>query len=322
METTKPASTRSPTLLSGEISEEVSIVMVSYWTGPILFEAINAALDHTQAGVKELVLVDNGNKRSVIEKLFRYAEENPKLRVISGHGNVGFARGCNIGSDAALGRYLLLLNPDCCLSEKAVANLLAEAFSRKGHWMFGGRVCDPNGRAQRGSKRSLLTPITALVSAIHLATVAPRLFRKFDLNQHHIPATKTTRVEAITGACMMLPIETYKEFKGLDEGYFLHVEDLDFCMRLHKAKVPIFYVPTAEAIHHASSSQASRVWVEWQKAKGFFRYFWKHYRGGGWSIILVPLSIGLLTRLGIKSAFILIRTGIKSVFNSRGSQTS
>ena len=318
METTKLAST----LLNGEISEEVSIIMVSYWTGPILFEAINAALGRSQAGVKELILVDNGNPPSVIKELYRCAEENPKLRIISGHGNVGFARGSNIGSDVAQGRYLLLLNPDCCLSELAVENLLVEALPRKGHWMFGGRICGPNGRAQRGSKRSLLTPLTALVSAIHLDTVAPRLFRKFGLNQHHIPAKKTTRVEAITGACMMLPIETYKEFNGLDEGYFLHVEDLDFCMRLHRAKVPIFYVPTAEAIHHASSSQASRVWVEWQKAKGFFRYFWKHYRGGGWSIILVPLSIGLLTRLVIKSAFILIRTGIKSVFNSRGSQTS
>ena len=296
--------------------------MVSYWTGPILFEAINAALAGSQAGIKELILVDNGNTCSVIKELFHCAKENPKLRIISGHGNVGFARACNIGSDIAQGRYLLLLNPDCCLSKTAVANLLSEASSREGHWVFGGRVYDPNGQPQRGSKRSLLTPITALVSALHLATVAPRLFRKFDLNQHHIPATRTIRVEAISGACMMLPIKTYKEFNGLDEGYFLHVEDLDFCMRLHKAKVPIFYVPTAEAIHYASSSQASRVWVEWQKAKGFFRYFWKHYRGGGWSIILVPLSIGLLTRLVIKSAFILIRTGIKSVFNSRGSQTS
>ena len=108
METTKPASTGSPTLLSGEISEEVSIVMVSYWTGPILFEAVKAVLAGSQAVIKELILVDNGNTHSVIKELFRCAEENPKLRIISGHGNVGFARGCNIGSDVAQGRYLLL----------------------------------------------------------------------------------------------------------------------------------------------------------------------------------------------------------------------
>ena len=322
MKTAKPASNGALTSSNGTTSEEVSIVMVSYRTGPILFDAINAALDPNQAGVKELILVDNGNEHNVTTELFRFSEKNPKLRIISGHGNVGFARGCNIGSNVAKGRYLLLLNPDCCLAQMAVACLLAEASSREGHWLFGGRVCDPDGRPQRGSKRSLLTPITALVTAIHLADVAPRLFGKFDLNQHLIPAKQTERVEAVTGACMMLPTETYRKFDGLDEGYFLHVEDLDFCMRLHREKVPVFFVPNAEAIHHASSSRVNRVWVQWQKARGFFRYFRKHYPGVLWLIILVPLSIGLLTRLGIKSALILISTGIRKVFNSQGSPTT
>ena len=61
----------------------------------------------------------------------------PRLTIVSGHGNVGFARGCNIGARRARGRYLLLLNPDCCLASGAIPALLAEAEALGNNWMLG-----------------------------------------------------------------------------------------------------------------------------------------------------------------------------------------
>ena len=59
----------------------------------------------------ELIVVDNGNPPAVSGELARRAEEEARLTLVSGHGNVGFARGCNIGARRATGSYLLLLNP-------------------------------------------------------------------------------------------------------------------------------------------------------------------------------------------------------------------
>ena len=44
----------------------VSVLMVSYWTGPVLFEAIEAVL--SQDGLRELILVDNGNSPKLWRK--------------------------------------------------------------------------------------------------------------------------------------------------------------------------------------------------------------------------------------------------------------
>jgi len=294
--------------------------MVSYWTGPVLFAAIEAVLAQDEESVVEFILVDNGNPPAVTKELARRAKTEPRLRLVSGHGNVGFARGCNIGARRAVGRYLLLLNPDCCLGPGAIPALLAEAAVRGDHWMLGCRLVNPDGSEQRGSRRTLLTPYTALVEAFRLDMLAPRLFRLHRLNRHDDPPPNgTIRIPAISGACMMLPAATFRAMGWLDEGYFLHVDDLDLCYRLHKAEIPVFYVPHIEAVHHFSSSQANPVLVEWHKTRGFLRYFWTHFRGRLWFLLWGPLSIGIFTRFGIKVMRLILHSVVTTAFQFKSS---
>ena len=158
----------APVFCHADPEAGISVVMVSYRTGPVLFEAVDAVLAPAgeRTGVIELVLVDNGNPPEVSRELARRAEADPRLTLAGGHGNVGFARGCNLGARRAKGRYLLLLNPDCRLAPGAVPALLTEAEALGEHWMLGCRVLDPDGSDQRGSRRALLTPCTALVEAL------------------------------------------------------------------------------------------------------------------------------------------------------------
>ena len=280
----------------------VSVVMVSYWTGLVLSAAIEAVLAQDQEGLSELILVDNGNPPAVVADLARRAAAEPRLVLVSGHGNVGFASGCNIGARRARGRHLLLLNPDCCLAPGAVPALLAEATALGDDWMLGCRVVNPDGSDQRGSRRALLTPYTALVEVFRLDRLAPWLLRRHRLNHHEGPLPDgTARVPVVNGACMMLPATTFHAVGGMDEGYFLHVDDLDLCLRLHRARVPVYFAPHVEALHHSSSSRASPIRIEWYKTRGFLRYFHLHYRGLRWLPLLAPLSAGVLARFGVKA---------------------
>ena len=280
----------------------VSVVMVSYRTGPVLTPVIESVLAPDQEGVAELVLVDNGNPPEVAVQLARRAAADPRLVRVTGHGNVGFARGCNIGARRARGRYLLLLNPDCRLAPGAVPALLAEAASLGAHWMLGCRVLDPDGSDQRGSRRALLTPITVLVETFRLDRLAPGRLRRHRLNHHERPLPEATaRVPAVSGACMMLPAATFRAAGGLDEGYFLHVEDLDLCLRLHRSGVPVYFAPHVVAVHQAGSSRADPIRVEWHKTRGFLRYFRMHYRGLRWMPVTVPLAAGVLIRFAIRA---------------------
>ena len=281
---------------------EVSVVMVSYRTGPVLAQAIDAVLAPDQAGVGELILVDNGNPPDVTAALARRGETDPRLRLIGGHGNVGFARGCNFGAREARGRYLLLLNPDCCLKPGAVPALLAEAAALGDDWMLGCRVCNPDGTDQQGSRRALLTPATALVETLRLDLLSPQLLRRHRLSQHETPLPETVvRVPAISGACMMLPAATYRAAGGMDGGYFLHVEDLDLCLRLHRAAIPTYLAPHVEAIHYAGSSRIHPLFVEWHKTRSLLRYFRLHYGTLPWLPLIGPLAAGCLARFGLRA---------------------
>ena len=282
--------------------EGVSVVMVSYWTGPVLRASVEAVLAPDQEGVIELVLVDNGNPSEITAALAHRAETEPRLVLISGHGNVGFARGCNIGARRAKGRHLLLLNPDCCLAPGAVPALLAEGAALGESWMLGCRVLNPDGSDQRGSRRALLTPLTAAVEALRLYRLAPVLFSRYRLNLHDSPLpARTACVQAITGACMMLPAATFRAVGSLNEGYFLHVEDLDLCCRMHRAGIPVYFAPHVEAVHHAGSSRADPTRVEWHKTRGFLRYFCLYFRAPHWLPVLGILVVGILIRFSINA---------------------
>ena len=285
----------------GDLPEGISVVMVSYWTGPVLSAAIEAALAPEQAAVLELIVVDNGNPPAVTRELARRAQEEPRLTLISGHGNVGFARGCNIGARRARGRHLLLLNPDCRVNPGAIPALLAEAETLGDDWMLGCRVLNPDGSDQRGARRALLTPYTALVETFRLDRLAPGLLRRYRLNHHDSPLpAETSCVPVISGACMMLPAATFHAVGGMDEGYFLHVDDLDLCFRLHRAGIPVYFTPHVEAVHHAGSSRSNPVQVEWHKMRGFLRYFRVHFHSLRWLPLLGPLGAGILFRFGVK----------------------
>ena len=258
----------------------VSVVVVSYYTGPLLWRCVAAALGEPE--VAEVIVVDNGNWDAARDDLALMADDEPRLRVIEGQGNVGFAVGCNMGAATARCPYLFLLNPDAIVPRGTVGTLLAEgrAAGGDGPWVVGGRLLNPDGTEQAGARRGPLTPWTALVEMAKLYKLAPRhpYFRRF--NNHHEPCPgRTVPMPVISGACMLMPLADYAAIGGMDEGFFLHVEDVDFCLRFREAGGRVLYAPDAQIVHAKSSSRISPVRVERWKARSLVRYFRRHFRG-------------------------------------------
>ncbi len=245
-----------------------SVIMVSYHTGPVLFRAIDAAL--ASAAEVELCLVDNGNPPEVVAKLQALAAREPRIHFITGHGNVGFSRGCNLGARAAEGQWLLFLNPDSLLPSDAIEKLIDHAARLPRPFMLGARLLDEDGKDQRGCRRALLTPATALIEALHLYPFFPKA--RLNFNQEAIPQG-ITPMPAISGAFMFLPREDFWRIDGFDEGYFLHVEDLDLCLRFRRAGGEIYFVPDVVVTHIGGTSKATTTFIEKHKARGFIRYF-------------------------------------------------
>jgi GT2 family glycosyltransferase len=82
-------------------------------------------------------------------------------------------------------------------------------------------------------------------------------------------------VGAVSGALMYMSRAGFDRLGGFDEGYFLHVEDIDLCRRAEADGGSVIYTPLASALHHGASSGAPSFAVERYKAAGLGRYFRK-----------------------------------------------
>ncbi len=281
----------------------ISVIVVSYFTGSHLSATIDSVL--SQDFSFELIVVDNGNPNTIVEELRSRSERHEEMRLLTGHGNVGFATACNLGAKKASGKFLLFLNPDAELSAHTLSRFHGEGAKLTPPWMLGPKLLNEDGTEQRGGRRDVLTPWTALIEGLKLYKLAPNSAAVKRFNKHEgVAPTNTSPVPVISGACMFLPADDYWSIGGMDQGYFLHVEDVDFCFRFRKSGGRTFFVPSIEVVHHKSTSAAPAYFVEWHKTKGFVRYFWKNFRPDYPALFLLLLSAGIVLFFMIKMAIV------------------
>lgn len=254
------------------LARTLSVIMVTYRTGPSLFLAIDAVLSAHE--VAELVLVNHDNPHDTLLRLEALARSQPKLRLIHSGGNLGFARGCNLGAQNARGDVLLFLNPDTVIAPGAAARMMATLGALPEPAIVGARLMDTTGREQRGARRGELTILSALTGFLGLARILP-FVRNVHRENEPLPEAENPS-PVVSGAAMMLSRAGFEALGGFDEGYFLHVEDIDICRRARDAGGAVMFEPRACVLHFGSTSKASLFMVETWKARGLTRYFCTH----------------------------------------------
>lgn len=296
--------------------QPVVIVIVNHNAGPLLVECVCAGLKQA----RQVVVVDNASSDTSLSELeARFAGEN-RLRVMRTGRNLGFAVGCNIGVKAATEPYVLFLNPDCVLGVGSLQRMVAalQADARAG--MAGGLLIDPDGTEQGGGRRAVPTPWRSLVRAFGLYRFAdrwPRLFYDFYLHTQPLPGI-SIEVEAISGACMLVTREAMEDVGLLDEGYFLHCEDLDWCMRFRQKGWRILFVPDAPVVHHGGTcSRACPIFVEWHKHKGMVRFYRKFFQHQYPGALMWLVALGVWLRFGAVAFYYTVRGVRRKVQGSR-----
>lgn len=251
-------------------SARLSVIMVSYKTGPSLFDAIEACL--AEPRVAELIVVNHDNPAEDVQRLRTLAEREARLIVINTGANLGFSRGCNIGAEQASGSHLLFLNPDTVLQPGAARWLMQTSGGQAEPVIIGAQITDPDGREQRGGRRGELTLASAAASLLGFSA---RSAHALHLEGGTLP-DEAVSVAAVSGAALLMTRAGFDQLGGFDEGYFLHVEDLDLCRRARDAGGTVLFEPRAIVRHVGATSHASRFRVEHWKAAGLVRYFNTH----------------------------------------------
>jgi len=175
----------------------------------------------------------------------------------------------------------------------------------------GARLLDEEGKEQRGARRGRLTPWSALIAMSGL-TILENLHPLFaNMHWEHRPLPGAPQeVFAISGACLMMRTEAYQALGGFDERYFLHVEDLDLCRRARLKGGRVLFVPDARVVHAGSTSKAARLTVDWHKALGLCRYFYKFAHNPAQRLGALVISGPIIGTVMARSLLITVRNAL------------
>lgn len=248
------------------------VVVVNYNAGKFLARCIESVLASTLP--LHLVVVDNASSDNSLDLVRDLSPGRHRFEIVENGANLGFSRAVNIGAARGTAARLLLLNPDCEIFPHTVANLIAEAEGCERFGILGALVFNEDGTEQRGCRRLEPTFMRSVVTALRLG----RYFQSVNLQHEPLP-DRVQSLDAVSGSTMMIDREVFEQVGGMDEGYFLHVEDLDICRRVREHGKQVYFTPNVSVFHHhGASSHGVPYRTEWYKHQGMLRYQEKFQR--------------------------------------------
>lgn len=234
----------------------------------------------------EVIVVDNASTDGS-PALVR--QEFPWVQLLSNQSNLGFPAANNQGINCSSGRYLLLLNPDTEVVGDALSAMLSYMESHPDVGVLGPQLRYSDGSLQ-SSRRRFPTLATAFVES----TILQGFFAHSRLLQRYYmldtPDDAVQDVDWVVGAAMLVRRQVVDQVGGLDEGFFMYSEELDWCRRIKGAGWRVVYFPKACIVHHEgkSSEQALAIrHISFHSSK--VRYFRKHH--GVWQARILRLFL-------------------------------
>jgi N-acetylglucosaminyl-diphospho-decaprenol L-rhamnosyltransferase len=277
-----------------ERAVDCSVVIVNYHTDEVLAECL-ASLAKTAGALElEVIVVDNG--RTLATGGFR--ERFPAVRLVENTENVGFARAANQGIRLARGRHVLCLNPDTVVHEGALAAMVGHLDAHPRVGAVGARLLESDGTLQYSCRRfpgyvTILFGRYALLTRLFPGNAGSRDYLYLDWDHRTV-----REVDWLSGACLMVRREVVEGVGAFDEGYFLFVEDMDWCRRIRDAGWGIVYLPDAVVTHHIGASRGPvPASIVGARHRGMWRYVQKHF-GAPWPARVV-IGAALVVRAGL-----------------------
>ena len=274
----------------------LSVIIVNWNVRDLLRECLRS-IEAGKGGLSlEIIVVDSASSDDSVAMV---RSEFPSVHLIACTENVGFPRGNNLGLQEARGDYLLLLNPDTVIVDDALAVLVSYLQANPDVGVVGPQLLNLDGSVQ-SSRRRFPTAATGFFESTWLEGLAPGILRRYYALD--LPDDATADVDWLTGACIMVPRSPYEAVGGMDEGYFMYSEELDWCRRIKESGRRVVYYPAAQVIHHVGKSSEQAVTarhINFNQAK--LRYFRKYHGRFMAAIPRVFLLAGYAWQIALES---------------------
>jgi len=233
---------------------KLSVIILSYNTRDYILKCLRSIEEQNLSihdGKLEVIVSDNGSTDGSVEEI---RSRFPWVKLLENKNNVGFAAGNNRAIKKAKGDLILLLNSDTVVFPDALEELVGFMDRQKDAGAVTGKLILSDGAVDLACHRCFPTPWTALTYFLKLEQLFPNIPLFSGYHKTWKDFETVHRVDAISGACFMVRKAVIARVGLLDESYFMYAEDLDWCMRIHKAGWKIYYNPKAKVVHFKKRS--------------------------------------------------------------------
>ena len=237
----------------------LSIIIVNYNGEKYLSNCLESIELCCEGISYEVIIVDNASNDNSINVI--KSMNNDKILLIENDKNIGFAKGNNLGVQNSKGRYILLLNNDTVLLNNLKSAL--DIFKQEKVGIVSIKMLGKD-MEYRYSVGNFPTPLRLLKLS--------RLYKTTNEFKKGLFDKKLYKVDWVEGSFILTTKNIWVSTKGLDENYFMYVEDVDYCKKVSSKNYHIMYCPKLEYVHFGGYGSSREI----QLKKGFKLYINEH----------------------------------------------
>jgi len=231
-------------------------VIVNYRTSELTTTCVNSILNFHVIDKDQIIVVDNKSPDSSFETL---RSKLDGVKVISSDRNGGASYGVNFGDKEANGEYLIILNPDTRFIDDSIGIALDFMDQNPDVGLVGLELIYPDGRRQYSSRRfySLLDIIARRTPLGKHWPLKNRIAKHLMVSSWD--AGVPFEADWIMGTGILVRHDLFRRIGGMDDSYFLYMEDVDLSARVWLAGYRVMCVPGARLVHDHQRASASGI---------------------------------------------------------------
>ena len=278
------------------------VIVSSTGARDLLRACLQTLRDHPYTrGPMQTYVVDNASTDGTPQMV---AEDFPEVDLRALDSNTGFCVANNVVLRETTAPWVLVLNPDTELSAGALDHMVELMARMPDVGMSSCRLAQRDGTLDHAAKRSFPTPLGSLA---HFTGIGRLPFAGERLAQYRAPELDEYArgdVDAVNGAFMLVRQDALREVGLLDEGYWLYMDDLDWCFRFKQKGWRVLYDGAVTVMHvkggttKRRSHRGLRHNVAFHRSMG--RFYRKFYAGRRPAVDAV-IYAAILGKLGISA---------------------
>ncbi len=258
----------------------LSIIIIEYHCMHQVQDCIKSIDTYMSDIDKECIVVSNSEYSA--KQISEYQNKYSSAKIIDTKNNLGYAGGVNTGIKYATGEYLYVLNPDCIITDENIRNIMDDMDADPKWAIAGPKVVDENKHLQPSCRR-FPRPWTFLMVRSFLSILPGASQERKRYLMEDFDHGSVQEVDWVSGGATLVKASTIKEIGGMDERYFLYMEDVDWCRSCWLNGYKVKYNPVSTVIHAGQHQSISGSIINKLQSKhvrmhlnSMFKYFLKY----------------------------------------------